>query len=539
MLQRWWWLLVAAPLVAGLVSFITLRSTPPSYLATTTLMVGETFRSAKPGGDDIPTAQRLAGTYAEMGRRQPVLEAAARSLDPPASWQALREQVLLVHYEGSQTIEIRATDADPKRARDIAAAVAQQLIAASPTASAQQEVAQRRQFIRQELDTLQSRIQAAREELDKKRAALAKETSARALLDRQDEIKALELNLDSWRSSYTTLMTALDERSGPNTIAVIEPASLPTAPSGRGLLWSMALAAAAGLLLAVGGVLLIEYVDDTVQTKEDLERLVGAPTLGLLARLPSLQQGRRELLVLTEPASPAAEAFRLFSANLRFTTLGEAAPILLITSPGEGEGKSTTAAHLAAALAQTGKRVLLADLDLRKPTLHLFFGLENQRGATTLLLEPATPLEACLVETAVPGLAVLPSGPIPPNPSELLSRFGERLVERLRGQADYVILDTPPLLAVADTVILARLVDSRLLVAWAGRTRRQACRAAREALARVEAAPLGAFLNAAPERTSLYGYRYAEQRPGPIARLLAWRRKPGQARSSLQGPSGT
>jgi capsular exopolysaccharide synthesis family protein len=323
-------------------------------------------------------------------------------------------------------------------------------------------------------------------------------------------------------------------------LTVIEPAALPTAPDGPNRVWVVALAALAGLLLAVAGVVLFEFVDDSVKTKDDLEELAGVPTLGLVSRLPSLRAGQGRVLVLSERDSPGAEAYRLFAVYLSFACRGESSRVLLVTSAADGEGKSTTAANVAAALAESGKDVLLVDLDLRNPTLHTLFGLPDRIGVTSLLLNSRLQLADCILDTPLAHLKLLPSGPLPPNPTALVSRFGEQLLESFREMADFVIVDGPPLLAGADALALAGAIDGAVLVAHAGRTPRRLIRAAREALGRARVRLLGAFLNAVlGEDLGLYGHRSGKKRWSVLRRGWLGRRPtaPSEAIVPYTGPS--
>jgi capsular exopolysaccharide synthesis family protein len=485
---------------------------------------------------DIATAQRLADVYAQMAQREPILDATVQALNLQGSWENLRGRILVVHPPGSLTIEIRATDLDPRRARDLAAGVAQQLIETSPTAVNRKEIEERRRFVEKELESLQAKIQAATAQLEKERAALDRERSARVVLERQDEIKALELNISNWRTTYASLLAAQDGSPGPNTLSVIEAASLPSQPISSRSPWIVLLAAMVGFSLAAGGILAIEHLEDTVKTKDDLGKLLAVPVLGTIPRIALPRTGAMQVAVMSDLEAPGVEGYRVFAANLRFAMLARSAKLLLVTSAADREGKSTTAANLAAALALGGREVLLVDLDLINPSLHTMFGVRNDVGVTSLIADPDRPLADYAVETAIPQLKLLASGPLPPNSAELLSRFGEPLLGRLRGVADYVIVDAPPLLAVADTPILAALVDGVVMVGCSGRTPRGRCRAAAEALERVNGRLIGALLNAAPRRElGLYDYRHGHKRRGLLGRLFPSGRK-GAAQVSPSTP---
>jgi non-specific protein-tyrosine kinase len=211
------------------------------------------------------------------------------------------------------------------------------------------------------------------------------------------------------------------------------------------------------------------------------------------------------LITIRDPSSAAAEAYRTLRTNLLFSSLDRPLHTILITSSAPNEGKSTTLANLAVTMAEAEQRVLIVDCDLRRPSLHTLFGLPNEHGLTSSMLEQAEsalPIQA----TSVPGLRLLPSGPLPPRPADLLgSRRMGALLERLRREADIVLFDTPPVGAVTDAAVLAPQMDGVLLVLHAGQTRRDRAREARQILDKVKANIVGVVLNGAKlER----GYNY-------------------------------
>jgi capsular exopolysaccharide synthesis family protein len=211
------------------------------------------------------------------------------------------------------------------------------------------------------------------------------------------------------------------------------------------------------------------------------------------------------LIALRDPRSQAAEAFRTLRTNIRFSSLDRPLHTLLVTSTAPDEGKSTTLANLAVTMAQAEQKVVIVDCDLRRPSLHTLFGLPNDAGLTTVILEQGDgplPLQA----TGVPGLSLLASGPLPPRPADILgSRRMEAVIERLRGEADIILFDTPPVTAVTDAAVLATRVDGVLLVFQANRTRRESARQTRQILEKVKANIIGVVLNDARLEGG-YGY---------------------------------
>jgi capsular exopolysaccharide synthesis family protein len=214
--------------------------------------------------------------------------------------------------------------------------------------------------------------------------------------------------------------------------------------------------------------------------------------------------GISPLIALRDPRAPASEAYRTLRTNIQFSSLDRPLHTLLVTSTAPDEGKSTTLANLAVTMAQAEQRVILVDCDLRRPTLHTLFGLSNDVGLTSMILsqEEAPPLQ----ETGVPGLSLLASGPLPPRPADILgSRRMEAVIARLRAEADIVLFDTPPVVAVTDAAVLATKVDGVLLVFQAGKTSRDRARRARQMLEKVKANIIGVVLNNAAVEQG-YGY---------------------------------
>ncbi len=217
------------------------------------------------------------------------------------------------------------------------------------------------------------------------------------------------------------------------------------------------------------------------------------------------------LITLTDPRSPAAEAFRTLRTNLYFSSLDQALETLVVTSAAPGDGKSTTLSNLAVAMSQGEKRAILVDADLRRPALHKLFGVSNSQGLTTMAVEEQALVEPPLLETGVDNLWLLPSGPLPPNPAEILgSRRMEEIIAALKTRADIILFDAPPVIAVTDAAVLGTKVDGVLLVVRAGKTRREHALRAKETLERVKVRLVGAVLNNAPPDQSMGSYYAAE-----------------------------
>ncbi len=213
------------------------------------------------------------------------------------------------------------------------------------------------------------------------------------------------------------------------------------------------------------------------------------------------------LITLTDSRSQAAEAYRTLHTNLTFAALDKPIETLVVASAAPDEDTSKVLANLAVAMAQSERRTILVEADLRRPSLQEIFGAGGERGLTTMIVEEAALEDPPLVETVVENLWLLPSGPLPPNPADLLgSRKMEQAIAALKGRADVVLFNAPPIVSVTDAVVLGTKVDGVLLVVSAGRTRREHVERAKELLERVHVRVVGTVLNNAPRGITLGGY---------------------------------
>jgi polysaccharide biosynthesis transport protein len=346
--------------------------------------------------------------------------------------------------------------------------------------------------------------------------------------DKGEPVIALQEELRQLQGKYDTIQRQIDEldaslrQLGPeklNPPQLLLPAGMPQDPVSPDMILIGILGVVAGLALGIALAFLRERLDDSLRGRLDLETNVGAPVLAVIPRVPGWRNKHEARLVTREqPKSAVAEAYRQLRTSVSFTSVQRGLKAIMITSPEAGEGKTTTAANLSLVLADAGKRVVLVSADLRKPRIHRFFNLQNEVGLSSVLSGEVQPWEAIL-DPGVENLRVLLSGPVPSRPAELLQseQMGEVLAG-LREVADYVIIDTAPVLLVADALALAPLVDGVLFVADSERTSRSAVAHAREQLEQVGAVLIGSVLNNFdPSKAkayryygyySPYGYRY-------------------------------
>jgi len=360
---------------------------------------------------------------------------------------------------------------------------------------------------------IQSQIDSTRADLARVEGNLrrAKEPAKQGQLNADRD--SLIARLGALQQQLQALQISFGSQSGGS---VVQPASRPTSPSSPNHVRNGTLALILGLALGVGLAFLRERLDDTLRGRDDLEETVQAPVLAVVPRVPDWKDHESpELISRVAPKSGPAEAYRALRTNLQFLGHDDDLRILCVTSPSLGDGKTTTVANLGFSLAQTGRRVIIVSCDLRRPRLHRFFGVGNEIGLSSVLSGQAA-VASAICRPDVESVLILPSGPVPPNPAELLaSNRMLELLEELRRASDIAILDTPPILAVADALQVAAKSDGTLIVADAESTRRAAARHVRQQLDQIGARVVGAVLNnfdAWSPRYSAYdgyGYTYA------------------------------
>jgi polysaccharide biosynthesis transport protein len=329
------------------------------------------------------------------------------------------------------------------------------------------------------------------------------------------QVKQFQSTLAVYQQLYINLLSNLETvrlsrmQSTP-TVTQIEPATLPQSPISPRPMNNAASTGAVGLLLAAGVVFLVEYLDDTIKTPEQVEQILGLTVLGYIADVPVAKNPDHGLYVSSQPRSPVAEAFRSLRTNLEYTGIDHPLRTLLVTSAGPGEGKSTVAANLAAIVAQSGKHVVLMDTDLRRPSVHRFFDIANREGLTDVFRDHLGLDAVNHPWDWDSNISIITSGSLPPNPTELLgSDRMTQILDSLKKQKDFIILDAPPSI-VADPQVLASKVDGVVIVAWPGHTQLSGLRVTMEQLNRVGANVVGIIFNRIPHNREGYygGYKH-------------------------------
>jgi succinoglycan biosynthesis transport protein ExoP len=324
----------------------------------------------------------------------------------------------------------------------------------------------------------------------------------------EDPVLAAELantTAESLTGVVAKIETSEDGSSSPVKLTRVQEANVPNQPGSPNVPLNLTLGTVIGLALGIAFAVLQTTLDTRIRNERDVESVSDLPLMGGIAFDPKAKQ--RPLIVQADPKSPRAESFRSLRTNLQFLDVSDQPRSYVITSSIQSEGKSTTAANLAIALADAGHRVIIIDADLRRPKLASYFDLEGAVGLSDVLIRRAT-LEDTMQPWGRGALTVLPAGAIPPNPSELLgSSVMQKLISGLEKQFDYVLIDAPPLLPVTDGALLARHTGGALVVVAAGRTHKNQLKGALESLVHVNASVAGLVMTMVPTKgPDAYGY---------------------------------
>ena len=526
---RWLWLVVLCALVAGAAAFLVSLNMTPIYQAASKVMINEARTPA--GGvyganyNDILASERVARTYADLMKRDSVMAEAFVQLGlDPALVESQITAVTVSPVRDTQLVALTFEGPNPQ----LVAAVANTLPSVFVDelhAIQSGRFAESKASLGRQLDEMSRQVETAKlrlGELEQQRTA-------------QEEMEYTQLSgvLPEYQTSYANLLQSfealrLTEAQSTDSVVLMEAAAAPTTPVRPRVLVNTLLAAVVGALAALGTVFLLEYLDDRVQTPEDLQRIANVPVLGAIGVTPGTRGGKggatgnahggdveedeelgaATLISVADPRHPIVEAYRRLRTNLQYYNLDASLTSLLLTSAEAGEGKSSSSANLAVVMAQSGARVILVDADLRKPRQHRIFGVPRQPGLAEALRGGYAP-ELLRPVPGVPNLRLLTSGETVPNPAEILgSQRMRQLVEQLHAEADFIIFDTPPLLAVTDAQIVGHLADGALLVINSQKTSAGAVHRALESLAQVNVPVMGAVLNRLSGAGRSYYYFY-------------------------------
>ncbi len=570
--KHWVWLLVLGLVLGGAGGYVASDYQTPVYQASTRVMVMRPPQESASDYTYL-SGQQLTQTYVQLVTTQPVLDAASDELGyevdrKQVSVQQIRDtQVIQLTVEDENPEHVarianvlvgklieQNEDFQAGRFNSAEASLREQIQQMETQISSLQTVISQisNQNLQEQISQLEAQIEPLQEEilkLEQEIAALPTYVTANKVLiaekqARIDQIKPLlsvyreiysnlvvlgepiksrsddpqlvqlQSTLGLYQQIYINLLNSLETirlarlQNTPN-IVQIEPASVPDLPIRPRTMMNTILASVVGLMLAAGIVFLVEHLDDTLKTPDEVERILGVPVLGFIAEMQYKGKGD-EVYVARQPRSPVSEAFRSLRTNLEYAAVQRPIRTLIVTSPEPSEGKTTVAVNLAAIYSQAKRSVALLDADMRHPNVHRYLGLSNLDGLSNLFRDQSDVMKVSRSKVDLPKLAIVTTGNLPPNPAELLgSDRMSWILEELRSIADMIIIDTPPSL-VADAQVLAAKVDAVLLVIKPGKTTAEAARSSMELYRRAGARVVGVVLNRIPRNRSYYygAYKY-------------------------------
>jgi polysaccharide biosynthesis transport protein len=524
--RRWFWLIFLAALVAGGAAFIRSSNAMLMYEAQTQILIGGFIQEANPDASSITTGKALANTYAELIKTNDVLQATSDALGGTIPPDDLRSIISANIKQETSLMVVTAIYSDPILVADIANEVSQQLVLASPTNLTSGQQAQV-DFADEQITTLTDDLEHLRLTLDQidEQIAATEDSEELSVLSEQRNVQVNQINLATATiAQFSNTIVSLQRRS--NSLDIVETATIADSPVGGNARSSIILSALVGASLAGGVILLIEYLNDKIRLSSEIAESLAVPVLGVVSRFSASGDDYKDQVITTGLVfSNTVEEYRTMRVNLLFSTANNEGKRYLITSPSPKDGKSVTATNLAVSMAMDNKRVLLVDADLRRPSVHHFFGLNNEMGLSSLLtISPngATPQmndapwEQYVQDSGIPNLWVIPSGFTPKNPIELLGSVALHQWLSVIEQSldiDVVLFDTAPCLLVSDSVTLAATTHTQvILVVRAGVTRHNAAVRAKERFAHIGQDIIGVVLNQANPRdesySGYYGYGY-------------------------------
>jgi capsular exopolysaccharide synthesis family protein len=509
--RRRLWLVVALPLLAGVVAAAVSAALPRVYEA----QVGVLVRPAQPISSLDPntaavSADQVAATYSQLMTQRSLLEKVVTDLRLPMTADELSRAVSVAPQSNSTLLQVTVRDTSPARARDIANKLVDDFIGQTKQIQ-QTQVDQYSARMQGQVQQLLGQIQAEQATIDQLQA----QGSPAHPLSASDQARLtnLQQQVTVDRSQYFQILGSVSDievnvARTMDSVIVISPAVAPVAPVSPKPLLNVALALAAGLVVAVGAAVLVDHLDQSIKTDAELTERTGMVPMThipLTARRKRAQEGQ-----VPPGADPSVvEPYKTLRTNVLFSTLDHPRSTIVVTSAAPNEGKSVVSANFAAALAAAGHPTLLLDCDFRRPSQHRLFGRIRNVGLSDLMLGDVAEHEVLQAVDGVPNLWLVTSGRVPPNPTELLGSDRMRdILQRLQERFAHIVIDTPPVNAVADPLIVASHSRTTLFVVEQGRTSWVAARNAVQALERVGAHVLGAVVNKVVTAESHYAYYY-------------------------------
>jgi len=494
-LFRWWWVLVLVPLITVAAGYGISQRQTRVYKATATVMVGGFIQAPQISRDDIVARDAFTQAYAEMALRQPVLDGVVEALSLDGSWRQLRNDVGVEIVESAPLIEISAWANSPEEAQAIAGELAHQLNLLSQN---QVDEVSQQQFVQQEIENLQIRIEQGRERLVSLQTQATSPMPPQQLYALGIDIETLERFVTDWEDTYSRLLALMKSNVSQNSLTVIEEAHASPEPISPRLDINLLLSTCTGLVLALGVIFLIDIFDDKIRTRRVMEQKLGLNHLGTISKMKGKNYDGK-LVAAQDPLFSTAVFYKQILNNIGFNEKG-GRPVksLLVTSPRLREGKSVTVSNLGITLAQAGLKTIIVDVDWKKPVQHQLFAVSNEVGLMDLLAASDLVTKEHLQGTGIPNLQILTAGRLSgvplgiENPGRM-----KQILSDLAKVSDVVILDSPSTVITASTVLF-NMVDGVILVIDSGRTTMTSVKQAMTSLYLTGGRLLGGILNQSP-----------------------------------------
>ena len=510
-LRRKLWIIILAAILAGVGAFFISKQVTPIYQTTTDLLVIEGSASQS-DYQDVLISERLTRTISDMMLNQDILQEVIDLYALDSDVETLKETIEVGSIHDTQLITVTVEGPDPTLIANIANSMVSVFIdrisniQTERYSSSIESLSTQLKDIENILQGINNQIIDLEENIAIYTPEPDSETDNAKFQQYITEKENLEAQAIQYQQIHADLLTSYEQtrlaetQSSANIIQINE-AVAPIKPIRPILLLNIIIAVAAAIFLTSGIIFILGILDDTINTPDQIEKFLGLPVLGVIFE----HQNSSDVISQSHPLSPVAEAFRSLRTSIQHSKM----ETLLITSPSRGAGKSLISSNLAVILAQSGLKTLLVDVDLRRPSVHKYMSLPNEKGLATLLLNPKLAPKKLLSKTKTENLMAITSGDLPPNPSELLgSPRMASIVKVFSDNAEAIVFDAPPVLPVADAVVMAEFVDGILLIMQPGVTTISEAKQTVKNLRRVNANIIGVIFNGVKMKGSLYYYYY-------------------------------
>ncbi len=497
---HWLWLILLFAFISASAVFYFSKRATPYYQSIATVLVNAAPATQATDYSSVMMSKQLTSTYSQMMAKDPVLTEVINQLQLVFSTEELKKMITMTVVRDTQLIQITVESTDPELSANIANSIA--------SVSAKQ------------IEGIQSqRFSTSKKTLEDQMAELEKEITIYMehanITSNSDQKDRMENKVTQYREIYSNLLLSyekvrLSEAQSVSSLVQVEVAKPKDTPVRPRIYQNSSLAAVIGFLLITGIIFVREVLDDTIKTPDEINKKFHLPVLGIINHKTTKMDNP---ITMSEPRSPTSEAYRMLRTNINYASGDKPLHTIMITSPDPGEGKTTVTANLSVVMAQNGMRVFTIDCDLRHPKLHTYFGISNNSGMSNLFFQSGEVPYSYHQILKMENLSVITTGPLPPNPAELLSsQKMQSILKGIRQASDVILIDTPPVLAVTDAAVLAPILDGVLLVVRPGKTRIHTLRLAIAQLKQVNANVLGVVINDVDLRDKSYAYYYRDYR---------------------------